>query len=105
MQQTVCLYRFHLSYGQSGVSETKHCSMCGLCTRVKARQSCGGPEPKDCIFAEWEDNAVNIFLVKCHAKLFAVGNLRTLVEEWGACGKCSGQRKRPGSALQLIAWF
>jgi len=33
-----------------------------------ARQSCGGPEPKDCIFAEWE--------------------------EWGACGKCSGQRKR-----------
>eukprot|EP00930_Biecheleria_cincta_P073322 TRINITY_DN6062_c0_g2_i1.p1 TRINITY_DN6062_c0_g2~~TRINITY_DN6062_c0_g2_i1.p1 ORF type:complete len:1830 (-),score=240.41 TRINITY_DN6062_c0_g2_i1:94-5583(-) len=42
----------------------------GSLTEIKecARHSCDGPQPKDCIFGEWE--------------------------QWGACGKCSGQRKR-----------
>lgn len=42
----------------------------GALTEIKecARHDCGGPQPKDCVFGEWE--------------------------EWGACGKCSGQRKR-----------
>lgn len=39
-----------------------------------ARHECGGPAPKDCIFGDWED--------------------------WGACGKCSGQRKRFRSIRQ-----
>eukprot|EP00931_Biecheleriopsis_adriatica_P067902 TRINITY_DN41956_c0_g1_i1.p1 TRINITY_DN41956_c0_g1~~TRINITY_DN41956_c0_g1_i1.p1 ORF type:complete len:1640 (-),score=239.78 TRINITY_DN41956_c0_g1_i1:105-5024(-) len=39
-----------------------------------ARHSCDGPQPKDCRFGEWED--------------------------WSACGKCSGQRKRFRSILQ-----
>ncbi|CAJ1459864.1 unnamed protein product [Effrenium voratum] len=39
-----------------------------------ARHECGGPAPKDCIFGEWE--------------------------EWGACGKCSGQRHRFRSIVQ-----
>ncbi|CAJ1337729.1 unnamed protein product [Effrenium voratum] len=39
-----------------------------------ARHECGGPAPKDCIFGEWED--------------------------WGACGKCSGQRHRFRSIVQ-----
>lgn len=39
-----------------------------------ARHECGGPAPKDCIFGDWED--------------------------WGACGKCSGQRNRFRSIRQ-----
>jgi len=42
----------------------------GSLTEIKecARHSCLGPQPKDCVFGDWE--------------------------QWGACGKCSGQRKR-----------
>eukprot|EP00438_Fugacium_kawagutii_P019680 Skav225744 [mRNA] locus=scaffold28:68471:75385:- [translate_table: standard] len=58
-------------------SITQYAENGGLpCGIPRARQSCGGPEPKDCIFAEWEERSSKSPAVRSECLLYAgVGSM------------------------------